>query len=335
MSQTFASQQPAGFQNHVQKIAIIGAGGQVGSHITKALIAQGQHQVTAISRTGSTSVMPEGLDAVKHVNYADKDSIVAALKGQDALIVTLSTTFDRQHVFNVLDAAIEAGVQWIVPNEWGADLEQEELSRDILLGIRAKEVREYIGEHGGSKTHWVSFSCSFWYEYSLAGTEIRYGFNFKDKKLTLYGDGNIKIPTSTWPQVGRAVARVFALPILPDKEGDTGPFLSDYADKAVYVSSFFVSQRDMLDSVLRVTGGQASEWTISHEDAKARFHRGKQLFAQGNPQGFGLLLYARVFYPEGESDFTHKLDNAKLGLPTEDLDTYTKIAIEMAEASGA
>ena len=53
---------------------------------------------------------------------------------------------------------------------------------------------------------------------------------------------------------------------------------------------------------------------------------------EGNMQeGFQKCMYVRVFYP-GCGDLTHKLDNDKLGLPTEDLDEATKEAIDMVKS---
>jgi len=41
---------------------------------------------------------------------------------------------------------------------------------------------------------------------------------------------------------------------LPDDESDTSLTLSRWMNKPLYISSFLISQRDMLDSVNRVMG---------------------------------------------------------------------------------
>ena len=151
--------------------------------------------------------------------------------------------------------------------------------------------------------------------------------------MTFFDDGNTQISTSTWPQVGRAVARLLSLKVLPDDANDTSPYLSKYNNRVVYASSFLVSQRDMLDSVLRVTGAKESDWTITHEDAVKRFDRGRELLSKGNMVGFVMLLYTRVFYQNGGGDFSDKLDNDLLGLPKENLDDATAIAVNMALSS--
>ncbi|PMB66859.1 hypothetical protein BM221_006516 [Beauveria bassiana] len=57
----YAKNQPARFVNPISKVAIIGASGNVGKHMTQALLRTGKHTVTALTRIGSKSVLPEGV----------------------------------------------------------------------------------------------------------------------------------------------------------------------------------------------------------------------------------------------------------------------------------
>ena len=183
MPTSYANQQPAGFKNRVEKVAIVGAGGQSGKFITDALIKAGKHQVTAITRADadSANAMPEGLHSVQHVDYSDHASMVTALKGQDVLVVTLSVTAPSDTQIKLIDAAVEAGVKWIIPNEWGYDIAQVAMMKDTMLYDRLVDVRKHIEKTGGNKTRWIGLSCGFWYEFSLSGTEARYGFDFDRK----------------------------------------------------------------------------------------------------------------------------------------------------------
>lgn len=328
----FAKEQPPDFKNRVENIAIVGAGGRSGGVIADALIQGGKHKVTAITRPESTSTLPTGLHEIKKVDYDSHASLVEALRGQDVLIMTMPVMTPRENHTKLIDAAVEAGVAWIMPNEWGVDVSKVEMGTDVLVRDGILAIRSYIERLGGDKTSWVGLCCGFWYEFSLAGTEARYGFDFDRKELTLYDDGTTKINTSTWPQVGRAVAKLLSLKILPDTEQDTSPSLRRFRNKPVYISSFFVSQRDMFDSVLRVTGDDEKDWKVTHENVVDRFKRGQELLKQGQTLGFGILLYARLFYKDGAGDFNAQLSNQALGLPEEDLDKATKVAVEMALA---
>lgn len=147
--------------------------------------------------------------------------------------------------------------------------------------------------------------------------------------MTFYDDGNTKITTSTWPQIGRAVA---ALLRLPERDAD-GPCLDNYANQVVYTSSFTVSQRDMFSSLLRVTGTSEADWRVDSEDVKERYAKGAAAMKQGDRIGFARMLYARIFFPDGNGDFESKRGtlNKVLGLPKEDLDEATKVAVERSK----
>ncbi|KAL9114980.1 MAG: hypothetical protein Q9227_001223 [Pyrenula ochraceoflavens] len=326
MSQQYASKQPAGFKNHIEKVAIVGVGGQSGKKITDALVKAGKHKLTAITRADSTTAVPAGVTAAK-VNYDDPSSIVEALKGHDALVITMSVMAPPDSQAKLIEAAAAAKIPWVIPNEYGSDVSKRELSKDILLGAQYDAGRAKIQELGVSS--FVGINCSFWYEYSLSFTKNAYGFDMQNKEVTFYDDGNTKLNTSTLFQTGRAVASLLSLPILPKDENDTSVTLDSFRNKSCYVSSFFISQKDMFESVLRVTGDKREDWTIKYEPSNERFERGKEIMKTGDRSGFGMLLYARVLYPDGSGDFNDKLDNDKLGLPKDDLDEMTKLSLTM------
>lgn len=172
--------------------------------------------------------------------------------------------------------------------------------------------------------------CGFWYEHSLS-FRFAYGFDAEKKEATLYDDGNTKINTSTWPQCGLAVAKLLSLPILPENAMDKKLTLDQTRNKPTYISSFLISQKDMLASLLRVTGTKEADWKIEYEGSKKRFEDGEKELAAGNRLGFGKLMYARVFFPVDCGEFEDKLLNEALGLPKEDLDEYTRKAMDLGE----
>lgn len=319
-----------GSNDHISQVAIVGAGGRAGRSIVDALLKTGQHHVTAITRPESTNVLPREIHEVIKVDYTNQQALVKALTGRQALIITLAVMAPPESQLRLIDAAIEAGVKYIIPNEWGIELANQQLAEDTMMADRYIPIREHIEKHGAGKTFWIGICCGFWYEFSLAGTEARYGFDFDEKALTLYDNGNVKINTSTWSRVGLAVARLLSLKMSPDNDADTSPCLDRYLNKAVYISSFFVSQRDMFESVLRVTGDTERDWTIKYENVAERYQRGLEMFKAGQMVGFGILLYARVFSDDAAGDYNAKLDNDVLGVSVEDLDEATKVAVDMA-----
>ena len=91
----------------------------------------------------------------------------------------------------------------------------------------------------------------------------------------------------------------------------------------------------MLESALRVTGTKENDWTIKKEPAQERYSGGIKEMKEGKRIGFAKMMYTRVFYPDGSGDFEHNKGtlNALLGLPKEDIDEATKIAIERSKTS--
>ena len=271
---------------------------------------------------------------VKKVNYDNPSSLVDALKGQEVLIITMAVTAPKDQQTKLIEAAAAANVPWVLPNEFGGDPTAVEMQKDSLIGEGKAKYREHIEKLG--KSSWIGIVCGFWYEYSLGGGSALYGFDFKNRAVTFYDDGNTCLNTSTWPQCGRAVANLLSLKVLPDDANDKSACLSDFRNKCVYVSSFNISQKDMLDSVMRVTGTSLKDWKVSYEPVQERYKAGVEELRNGSRLGFGKLLYARSFYPDKGGNYEERkgLHNDLLGLPKDNLDEYTKIAAQRAEKGG-
>ena len=133
-------------------------------------------------------------------------------------------------------------------------------------------------------------------------------------------------------QVGRAVAALLSLPIKPEGSNSEA-CLESFRNKVVYVNSFTVSQRDMLESAFRVTGTKETDWTITSEPSHERYANGLEEMQEGDRVGFAKMLYTRIFYPDGSGDTEsgRGMINHILGLPKEDLDEATKVAVERAK----
>ena len=302
--------------------------------MTEEMLKLGKYKVTAITRADSTNKVPEGCE-IKKIDYASQASIVDALRGHDALVITMNTMAPPEHQTKLIEAAAEAGVPWVLPNEFGYDIENPGLEKDIApIGEKHKEYRAHIEKLG--KSSWIGVTCGFWYEYSLAHSPATFGFDIKNRTATFIDDGETKINTSTWRQCGRAVAKLLSLKIHADDGDDDDEeehCLVHYKNKFIYVSSFRISQNDMLDSIIRVTGTTLQEWTIKHEPSTSRYKAGLEAMYKGDYMGFAQMMYSRVFYQDGSGDFESSkgLQNGVLGLPKEDLDEATEVAIQMAK----
>ncbi|TVY24402.1 hypothetical protein LHYA1_G006769 [Lachnellula hyalina] len=327
----YADQLPAGSKNRIEKIAIVGASGHIGSSITSALLATGCHTLTALTRSTTPLSLPPSIH-IARIDYTSPASITHALTGHDALIITLSVTAPPTAMTTLLDCASAAGVPWVLPNYFSSDPTLTRLQDESLTGPLTAETRAHI--RSTRTLSYVQLACGFWYEHSLCAFSWGFGFDALRKTACFYDDGTTRITTSTFAQAGQAVAALFSLPVLPEREGDEQATLSRYRDGAVYVSSFRVCQRDMFESLLRVTGSSEAEWEIKYRPVGEVYAEGLKGLREGKgAEAFGTCLYSRSFFPTGEGDFTEKLDNEALGLVAdESLDEATGRAIDLQKA---
>ncbi|KAL5331740.1 hypothetical protein ACEPPN_001277 [Leptodophora sp. 'Broadleaf-Isolate-01'] len=69
----------------IKNVAIVGAAGDLGGPILKAVVDSGKFNVTVITRPSSTSIFPSSLKVIK-ADYTSVDSLTSALHGQDAVV---------------------------------------------------------------------------------------------------------------------------------------------------------------------------------------------------------------------------------------------------------
>ncbi|PWN40270.1 NAD(P)-binding protein [Ceraceosorus guamensis] len=337
----YAKDLPAGTPNRVESVALVGATGQQGSHILKQLLASpalSRLQVTALTRkqSGSANQLKVEADArarvrVLPVNYDDHAELVRALRGKDVLLCTLSVHAPPEQQNKLVDAAKEAGVKWFIPNEWGYD-PPPAVAQDTMIGLSKSKERAHIQHRD---LPWIAFAPGFWYSYSLSGGEALFGIDINNRKAVLYQGGEVALSTSTWQRTARAVASLLSLPMYPRDEADASITMSHWLNRFVHISSFTLTQREMLDSVQQVTHTTDADWTIDlSTSAREAWQQGTEELRAGNRMGFAQALYSRMFYPEDQpgnlKDVT-AVDNQLLGLPKEDLEEHTRQAVDMAK----
>ncbi|EJD46853.1 NAD(P)-binding protein [Auricularia subglabra TFB-10046 SS5] len=327
MSRKHTDEQPSDIVNRIEKVAIVGAGGNIGGYFVRELLKTGKHVVTALTRQGSSSTLPEGVISVA-VDYEDASTLVAALKGQQFLIITLGVAAPPETQSKLIRAAAAAGVAYVMPNAYGPDPLNAQLMADVLVGPAVTAATSEIEALGVSK--WVLFGCGFWYEWSLLGGPDRCGIDSAGRTMTFFDGGDEKITLSTWDQCGRALAAFLSLKLHTD---DDAPAIARWANKCLYFASFRVSQKDMFESVKRVSGTTDADWKVSYVKSQERFKEAHEsVMKAGDALAFQRLFYSRVFFPTGEGDHTcHGLANEILGLPQGGLDDATKEAYRLLE----
>lgn len=146
-----------------KNIVIIGASGNLGTKTLEALLENGQHKITVITRPSSTATYPSQI-SVKKGDYTDSEFLEATLRGQDVLIVMLAFAgLDKQ--WPIMEAAARAGVKYIFPSDYGADLSIKGTTFATKLIQMKKELYGRIQEMG---MKWIVVVTNPWVDYVCA-----------------------------------------------------------------------------------------------------------------------------------------------------------------------
>lgn len=107
--------------NTYKNILLLGGTGDTGKYILPALLADSNFNVSVLSRFNSNATFPSNVKVIK-VDYSDKSALTKALIGQDVVISTVGGEglFDDFGT-SLVQAAIDAGVKWFIPSEFGTD----------------------------------------------------------------------------------------------------------------------------------------------------------------------------------------------------------------------
>ncbi|KAI0465970.1 NAD(P)-binding protein [Xylaria cf. heliscus] len=310
--------------SHLQNVAIVGATGHLGSYFVNALLKTERHTITVLTRGGNEKKIPAGVNVIQ-VDYNNKSSLVAALQGQQFLAIVLAGNAPPETHSIIVQAAAKAGVSYIMPTTYGADITNESMVRDDIYHQGAIAKVKEIEALGLS---YIAMACGFWYEWSLALGENYFGIDIKSKKATFFDDGTTMISASTFLQCGRAFAALLSLP----ESGGT-PSLSDWKNETLRFASFRISQQDILASVQRSQGTSNKDWHIQFEPSRKRVADGLKALQGGDFTGFPKAMYSRAFYPSGDGDYEcrYGLSNDVLGLPKEDLYDITRDVVWKVE----
>jgi uncharacterized protein YbjT (DUF2867 family) len=303
-----------------RKIAMVGATGTVGSHTLSALLKTNIHTITAISRTESEATFPSEV-IVKKGDYSDHSFLVSALKGQDVLIMQMNMFPQAMEAqVQLIGAAAEAGVRWVLPTEFGSDINSS-LAQDFPMMSMKKKYRDLIEEKG---MNWVAVINNPWFDWSLK--QGMWSVDIPAKKATLYNVGDAKFNTSTLSQVGRGVA---ALLSLPDEK------LNAYKNGPVYLRSFEINQRDILDSAIRATGTKEADWEVKTQEPEEAIQASREAVAAGN-----MMAFVGEFYPShmqegrgGNYEAKAAKDAEVLGLEKENLDEVVARVVAELQSS--
>ncbi|CAK1359261.1 Isoflavone reductase P3 [Cercospora beticola] len=205
-----------------QNIAVAGATGNLGPSVVNALVDAGL-TVTVLSKSGKTDKLPSSVKTVK-TDYSSQ-SFTDAFKGQDA-VVSLLPNHDGQPP--LIDAAIEAGVKFFLPSEFGSDIAGSAKIAALPVFAGKVKTQEYL------KSKQDKISYAFVVNGLFLDWGIGAGFNVNLNGPTRVIDGgNDKHSTTTLEDVGKATVAILKNP-------------DQFKNRAVYIQSAAVSQNELI-----------------------------------------------------------------------------------------
>ncbi|KAL0936046.1 oxidoreductase [Colletotrichum truncatum] len=297
-----------------RKIAIVGASGNVGGLTLNALLEKGIHTITAVTRAESSATFPEKV-IVKKGSYDDESFLVSAFQGQDVVLLALGFSSYSTGQEPLIRAAAKAGVKWILPTEFGSSPDPSKLldSSPILQGkIKTRKLIEELG------ANWIAIVNNPWLDWSLPSGF--WGIDVKNRTATLYDGGKTKFVTTNLPTTGKGTAGVLSL---PDAE------LEKYRNKPFYLKSFYLTQRDILDSVQRATGTTDKDWKIEEADAATVVAKAEENAKNGDHFAGLIAFYVNHMRQGWGGDYNDKVtDLSKIGLEEESLDETIKRVVK-------
>ncbi|CAE6444299.1 unnamed protein product [Rhizoctonia solani] len=192
-------------------VALAGASGYVGKAFVDAFLKLNAFQVRLLVRSESIDTAPyqdyKKRGASLHaISYDDEASLVKALDGVDVLVSSVAATALTSAQIPLVKASKKAGVKVFFPSEYGGHF-PEDTPSPILR--QKKEVVKSAQEHGlpvailnnGGFPEYISIPPL--------------GFEFADKKVTIWGEGNTKISWTTVKSVADWLANVLkSVPVL-------------------------------------------------------------------------------------------------------------------------
>jgi putative NADH-flavin reductase len=236
------------------KVALIGANGRLGPHVLNALLNADNPSftITVLSRHSSTSTYLSSVTVRHHSDDPSLEELVAILQGQEALITTFGGTNSNLQI-KLADACVAAGVKRFIPADFGSCDSSSPLALELMPLYREKKlVREYLQHLAqDGKLTWTSLVTGHFFDFGLeSGLLLMY---VKEKKVTMIDEGEIMWSASTLERVGEAVVAVLG------REDAT-------RNRMLYVQSFCVSQKQVVDICEMVQGGKWEVEDVTRED---------------------------------------------------------------------
>ena len=287
----------------IQDIAIIGAGGRLGTFLLKYLIDTHHFNITVLARQSSKLSVPSGVRLVRIPDdLGTADQLSATLKGQHALVITTPASRSLEQIL-LARACAQAGVSRFIPADFGSVDSLDEYCCQMVpiyghKNVVRAEMTRLAMQHPDFS--WTSLVCGHFFDWGMKNGFLHFALG--DKQADIFDDGNARWSTSTLPQIGAAVVSV-----LQHEQLTRNRFL--------YIQSFCVSQNQILQALEHASG---ATWKVNRIDSADFIKHEKEQMDAGNVEAIEKVASVLGMT---RSNWESKLANELLELPTEDLQT--------------
>ncbi|RAL01428.1 aromatic alcohol reductase, partial [Aspergillus ibericus CBS 121593] len=256
------------------KVTLIGATGSIGKIILNALSSQPNFTVTILTRQESTTTFPPGT-TIHQTDYSPT-SLEALLHGQDVLISAVGATgFTEQQKF--IDAAVRAGVKRFIPSEFSTSSEDDVVLKILPLFQQKRDVINYLKEKEKLGLSWTGIATSGLFDWGLTAGFL--GFDLHQRTALIWDGGVTRFTMVNEKQLGESVVSVLLRP-------------EETKNRFVYVASVETTQKEILETIEKVTG---AKWTVTDTTTEVQIADGFQKLAAGNFEGAFALVRATAF----------------------------------------
>jgi uncharacterized protein YbjT (DUF2867 family) len=294
--------------NTYKNVLLIGATGTVGEQVLSALLADSTFNVTVLSRANSKATFPSNIKVIK-VDYSNTTELTKALTNQDVVISTiggegLATNFGEV----LVQAAIDANVKWLIPSEFGIDIEDPSLNIPLLASKIS--VVNLLKKNQSRIAHTFITTGAF-LDWGFDNSFL--GFDINNRTAVIYDEGKNFVSGATLPTIGKAVAAVLRNPQLT-------------INKRIYVADAIFTQQQALALLEKYTN---SKWSVKNVTSANVRKEAEENLAKGNiPQAVVGYITSYAYGGSPAINFEGKTINKAVGIPTVSLDQIIKEAVE-------